>query len=629
MKRGKQVIPVGQIKGNPFTSSQWTRVGNNYYTFGSSILLNGGDTSNPYTNYIKLTDYPSTLQKQSITVIFTINTLTSDGTNDGFWFGFQSVAQFDKGNLFVKFDGGTGGNKGKISLFYNFNGTINSVASDSSMTISNGDTISIKFDINNEVCTITKQNITQSLNPAPLVFSTGLYNTTVVGAGYGIQNLSCPAIGVINCNLTITSYSWDTTLNKNEPYMVVGDSISQGCFSGAANQTFASLLGYPTLSGASDTTQDIITSFWQLTLLKPKNIILGIGINDVSNGVSSGTWQANYASIVSTIQGMNIGLKLNTEIPNGTIPTWATYVTSTYSASMIYDTYAVLDSGSGNNIFTGFVTVGHPNQQGHKAMYYRILYPTISKYTIRYIATLTTIPSSSLVTVYDTFITQCITDGNWNLIDRLWLFAQGTQADSKISMANPLSTQATEVSSPSWIANQGYTGNGSSSYLDSKFVPSTDGINYILNSASFGVYSRTSNAGAIIQEMGLAVTAGSTDNLYCYFTDNKAYGKINTLAGAGFANGAVANSQGLFSVVRSSNLSSTLYRNGISISTAVDVSSTLSNISFFICAINGAGTASQFSNRQLSMAFIGGGGIDQTKFYSAFQTMATSLGFQV
>jgi hypothetical protein len=42
----------------------------------------------------------------------------------------------------------------------------------------------------------------------------------------------------------------------------------------------------------------------------------------------------------------------------------------------------------------------------------------------------------------------------------------------------------TAVNSPTWTANQGFTGNGTSSYIDTNFNPATQGVNYTLNDAS-------------------------------------------------------------------------------------------------------------------------------------------------
>src|SRR3990167_3364982 len=104
----------------------------------------------------------------------------------------------------------------------------------------------------------------------------------------------------------------------------------------------------------------------------------------------------------------------------------------------------------------------------------------------------------------DTLVEGLKQDGNWRLLDRLWIFAQPLQELSRVSLVNPTSTQITEVNAPTWTANQGYTGNGVNMYLNTNFNPSTQGVNYVLNSGSLGAYNRT-NVGEN------AASAGQTD----------------------------------------------------------------------------------------------------------------------
>lgn len=616
-------VAIGNLFVNPFNQSDWSTVGPNYYTFGTNIGISGGQTANPYTNYIYLYNYPSLLQKQSITITFTVNALTSDGTNDGFWFGFQSISQIARGSLFVKFDGGTGANKGKVTLLYNLTGTISSLSTDSAMDVSNGDSIQITLDINKDIVTVTKKNITQGLFPSALTYTTSLYDNS---ANKGIQNLSCPAIGAINCDITVTNYSWDSTQNKNVDTVCVGDSITQGAYAGASGQSFADLLGFETLAGASGTTEDIKKALWQIKLVNPQTVILGIGYNDVGYSIPTATWQDNYKWIVQKLIEAGITVKLNTQIPNGNEPTWAQFVRNTYSSSIVYDTYTDLESD--NDIFTAFETGSHPNQQGSQAMYYRIKYPTISKFTCRYLAMMTGIQTAATVSAYDTFIKQCITDGNW-VLDRAYVFAQPSESNALLSLALPTTTQATKVNSPAWAANGGYTSNGTSSHIDSQYSSATNGVNFTQNSACFGVYIRTSVAAGTKQAMGAITSGGSISNLYPFFSDGF-HGKCNTAAASTFANALVADSTGLFMVERTASNLTTVYRNGVAIDTDASVSNSLSTCRFGICAaFSGTNTPSQWFDGQIAAAFMGGALTDHAKFYTAWQTLATTLGFNI
>src|ERR1700739_558485 len=111
--------------------------------------------------------------------------------------------------------------------------------------------------------------------------------------------------------------------------------------------------------------------------------------------------------------------------------------------------------------------------------------------TTAYLARCTTQPSAKWTNALNTLIRQMIIDGHWQLFDGLWIFATptGCQTNAKINIVNPTSTLITEVNSPTWTANQGYNGNGTSSYLNLNYNPSS-GTNFTSNSNSFGTYSR-------------------------------------------------------------------------------------------------------------------------------------------
>ena len=101
--------------------------------------------------------------------------------------------------------------------------------------------------------------------------------------------------------------------------------------------------------------------------------------------------------------------------------------------------------------------------------------------SIEYFAALATQPTVARKAIINTLVVVLKRFGAWSLIDRLWLFASETQQAATISLVNPLSTAITEVNSPAWVADQGYTSDGLTSYLDTNFNPSTQALKYTLN----------------------------------------------------------------------------------------------------------------------------------------------------
>lgn len=74
--------------------------------------------------------------------------------------------------------------------------------------------------------------------------------------------------------------------------------------------------------------------------------------------------------------------------------------------------------------------------------------------------------------IYDATIRQLVSSGLWTCWDALYLFAA---ADSTSARTNLISSSftCTAVGSPTFTVNQGYTGDGATSYLDTNFNPTT------------------------------------------------------------------------------------------------------------------------------------------------------------
>jgi len=243
---------------------------------------------------------------------------------------------------------------------------------------------------------------------------------------------------------------------------------------------------------------------------------------------------------------------------------------------------------------------------------------------LTYFSYLTTPPSSARKQIINNLVLTLKANSNWALLDRLWLLASESQQASTISLVNPSSTAITEVNSPTWTLDQGYTGNGSTSYLDSNFNKSSQGVNYTLNVASFGVYCRT-NIAAPTDEMG---TFDGTNGAQLLTRSTASIvARINT--SAGLIVDAIPDSLGLTAISRvdASNIMS--YKNGSLINTTAGAASAIPNLVTFICALNLSSVASVHSAKQLSMAFAGSGTINQATFYTAIQNYMTALGTQV
>lgn len=194
-------------------------------------------------------------------------------------------------------------------------------------------------------------------------------------------------------------------------------------------------------------------------------------------------------------------------------------------------------------------------------------------------------------------------DGIWTLLDRLWIMAAHEQgATARLDWKSPATTgrRLTEVNSPSFTADQGYTGNGSTSYLNTNYTPSADGSQWTQNSACFGVWIRTAPPSAPAKYyFGADSTTAGRDVWAARNSANLALvapqgGAINT------TDGTKGGHTGLLTVNRSASDAVQSYLNGVEETTGTTTSAALVNVDvLLLCLTTGFG----FSSGQLSIAF--------------------------
>ena len=108
-----------------------------------------------------------------------------------------------------------------------------------------------------------------------------------------------------------------------------------------------------------------------------------------------------------------------------------------------------------------------------------------------------TLPSGGQQTLQNDLLVALKAAGVWSKLDTFANFA--TDGDSDFALIDWIRlTNYTAINSPTFTTNQGFTGNGTSSYIDTNFTPDLDGINYTLNNACILSWLYTNNAGVIV-----------------------------------------------------------------------------------------------------------------------------------
>jgi hypothetical protein len=222
----------------------------------------------------------------------------------------------------------------------------------------------------------------------------------------------------------------------------------------------------------------------------------------------------------------------------------------------------------------------------------------------------------------------------WGQLDRFWIFATEQQTHAKVSLVNPKGLNSawapniTEVNSPSWTKLVGYTGNGTNSYLNSNYNPSTDGINMSLNSATIGEYSRKSSNSVGNYTTDIGCYDGTHETLLACKPNAIAIRSIISAADAA-DDSTLNNLLSLMSGQRTNSTTVGFYQRGALVQSFTSNSTALTTKPFYLLAQNQNGSPLNYSPRQISMAFIGSGNINQTLLYNIFQSFALNIGFYV
>lgn len=217
----------------------------------------------------------------------------------------------------------------------------------------------------------------------------------------------------------------------------------------------------------------------------------------------------------------------------------------------------------------------------------------------------------------------------WNGMDAIWSFTAHDQTAAPLNWIED-DYNCTEVNSPTFEIDRGYTGNGTTSYLNTDFNPSSDGVNFVLNDASFGIYLRTNSASNTKTEIGVATTGVTSLIIYGKLDSPfEAFNFISCNNAVGLVDLPFASSAGFSSVSRLVAGNFEIYKNGVSLGVSATASSSLPNGIVFIGAYNLTGTgALNFSDRQISFAFIGRGltANEQTTLFNLVEAYLDAIG---
>jgi hypothetical protein len=222
-------------------------------------------------------------------------------------------------------------------------------------------------------------------------------------------------------------------------------------------------------------------------------------------------------------------------------------------------------------------------------------------------ARMTPPPNFSRKVLINKTISNLLACGVWGSFDALYLTAAASsQAASLNWVQNAYNLSV--VNSPTFVADRGFNGDGSTSYLTTGFNPATaPSPHFTQNSGAISVSDRTTRAGnSNAVQFGGSVSTNYNAVILVYTVLSPPFlARINAVGG-GVVQAANSGSAGRYIVSRTGSTATTSYKAGASMGVVASAASiAVPNSTMFLDANDNAGTPALFSSDQLSQASIG------------------------
>lgn len=174
-------------------------------------------------------------------------------------------------------------------------------------------------------------------------------------------------------------------------------------------------------------------------------------------------------------------------------------------------------------------------------------------------ARMTSQPTPVRKKLYSDLIVALKDSGVWATLDALYVRAAHSSQAARLNIVQEAFT-STAVSSPVFEVDRGYTGDGSSSYLDWNLNPVTDvGLKLSQNNMAFSVWMSDSNPGSNAYDAGQGGTTNTS--IIARNTNNQIITRPQCASNMG-SSSTITDVKGLTGWGRSDGLNASLYKNG-------------------------------------------------------------------
>lgn len=634
-KRQPDLIRVGKIIDNDYLSDNWTSVGGaTTWTYNSNSIGSIG-TAGAFTNYIRYNKWYLQSERFTIKALVTINSI---GVNDRFLgVGLAGASVFSAATNFqCAYYAQSGANQG-LTTIYNYDGTQVATSGAARLTANVGDQIEYTVTFEFNVVTFSVRNMINPNTYQTISWTNSLALVYPGAASKLLPNINQIAFLNYYGDYTINDYSYTDNEYKNNYLVVIGDSKSEGYYADTFANRYANLIAWKTsgvvqvAAGSGNVTQDILNGINEILIKKPKYAVMCIGRNDIANGVAAGTWQYNYATIYTKLEASGIKVYHQLPLTETTLDQSAltTYINNTYSSNRI------IPVPQGWNTSTDVNADGiHLSIQGNDKVYQNILnyiptyiasyIPPLQSNLQNWYLNLITKPSQSVLNDLNDLFQGIENDGDLTEIDFLHPFG-GLETDEQ--RLTPIKTTGVSpmvaVNSPTLNIN-GFTGNGTTSYVNSKWNATNHASKYAQNSSCIGVYNRTNRTQNTSIIMG-CYSAGNYTRIYPFNT-TLMIGTTNSVADS---TATTTSSHGFLFAQRTASNSTTLYRNTTTLGSDSDLSVAFSNLEIFICGANSSGSFANGTTDNSALMVLGSSLVSQSRLEYRVRKYMTARGLNV
>ncbi len=213
-----------------------------------------------------------------------------------------------------------------------------------------------------------------------------------------------------------------------------------------------------------------------------------------------------------------------------------------------------------------------------------------------------------------------VTSGVWAKIDFFFVHAM---ADPDNALTSWVGTKtATNVNASTHTPLQGYLFNGTTQYLDSGVVLTTDMTNYSLNDGHTECYCYDNSSASTAFLFGVESTISTRTFLFQF--DTLLQGKVHTNGKVDYTAIGTFQDNERYGIGRDDSANQEIFRDGVEVETDSDASNSLPSVSIYIGARNKNDVVSSPINAEISY-FLLGGGFNLTDLDTMLDTVETEF----